>query len=78
MVSCDVTGGITLGTKLKMPVFTIYLPHKLTKQGFCVSEVSLPSYVLGIRFQIELTKIFVTKGSLDQEVNPQFDKDLNP
>ena len=78
MVSCDVTGGITLGTKLKMPVFTIYLPHKLTKQGFCVSEVYLPSYVLGIRFQVELTKIFVTKGSLDQEVNPQFDKDLNP
>ena len=23
-VSCDVTGGITLGTKLKMPIFTLY------------------------------------------------------
>ena len=29
VVSCDVTGGITLGTKLKMPIFTLYLPHNL-------------------------------------------------
>ena len=29
VVSCDVTGEITLGTKLKMPIFTLYLPHNL-------------------------------------------------
>ena len=28
-VSCDATRGITLGTKLKMPIFTLYLPHNL-------------------------------------------------
>ena len=35
-------------------------------------------YVIGIWFQIELTKIFVTNGWSDQEVNAQIDKDLNP
>ena len=35
-------------------------------------------YVLGIQFQIKLTKISVTKGWSDQEVNAQIDKDLNP
>ena len=29
VVSCDVTRGITLGTKLNMPIFTLYLPHNL-------------------------------------------------
>ena len=29
VVSGNVTGGITLGTKLKMPIFTLYLPHNL-------------------------------------------------
>ena len=29
VVSCDVAGGITLGTTLKMPIFTLYLPHNL-------------------------------------------------
>ena len=29
MVTCDVTGGITLGNKPKMPIFTLYLPHNL-------------------------------------------------
>ena len=29
VVICDVTGGIALGTKLKMPIFTLYLPHNL-------------------------------------------------
>ena len=29
VVSCDVTGGITLRTKLKMPIFTLHLPHNL-------------------------------------------------
>ena len=29
VVSCDVTGEITLGTELKMPIFTLYLPHNL-------------------------------------------------
>ena len=71
VVSCGVTGGITLGTKLKMPIFTLYLPHNLQSR---VSKV----YVIGIRFQIELTKISVTKGWSDQEVNAQIDKDLNP
>ena len=35
-------------------------------------------YVIGIRFQIELTKISVTKGWSDQVVNAQIDKDINP
>ena len=70
MVSCDVTGGITLGTKLKMPIFTIYFPRKWS---FGISKV----YVTGIRFEIELTKISVTKGWSDQDVNAQIDKDLN-
>ena len=29
VVSCDITGGITLGTKLTMPIFNLYLPHNL-------------------------------------------------
>ena len=32
----------------------------------------------GIWFQIELTKISVTKCWSDQEINTQIDKDLNP
>ena len=35
-------------------------------------------YVLGIRFQMKLTKISVTKDWSDQDLNTQFDKDLNP
>ena len=27
MTSCDVTSGLTLGTKLWMSIFTLYLPH---------------------------------------------------
>ena len=72
MVSCDVTAEIILGTKLKIPIFTLYLPHNLQSRVF-VFQV----YVTGIRFQIELTKISVTKGWSDQEVNAQIDKDLN-
>ena len=34
-------------------------------------------YVIGIRFQVKLTNISVTKGWSDQEVNTQIDKDLN-
>ena len=34
--------------------------------------------VIGIRFQIKLTNISVTKGWSDQEVNTQIDKELNP
>ena len=71
MVSCDVTGGVTLETKLKMPIFTLYLLHNL--KIFGISKV----FVTGIRFQIELTKISVTKRWSDQEVNAQIDKDLN-
>ena len=29
VVRCDITEGITLGTKLKIPIFTLYLPHNL-------------------------------------------------
>ena len=46
VVSCDVTGEITLGTNLKMLIFII-------------------------------SKISVTKGWSDQEVNTQIDKDPN-
>ena len=73
MVSCDVTGGITLGTKLKMLIFTLYLPHNLQSRVLVTSEV----YILGIRFQVKLIKIFVTESWSDQEVNTQFNKDLN-
>ena len=71
MASCDATGGITLETKLKMPIFTLYLPHNLESR---VSKV----YVTGIWFQIEFSKISMTKSWSDQEVNTQIDKDLNP
>ena len=73
MVSFDVTGGITLGTKLKMPILTLYLPHNLQSRVLVIQV-----YVIGIRFQIEIIKISVTKGWSDQEVNAQIDKDLNP
>ena len=43
MVSCDVTGGITLRTKLKMPIFTLYLPNNLQSrvlvfQSLCIRD----------------------------------------
>ena len=56
-----------------MPIFTLYLPHNLQSR-----VLVLKVYVIGIRFQTELTKISVTKGWLDQEVNAQIDKDVNP
>ena len=75
MVSCDVTSGNnSRDSLLKMPVFTLYLPHNLQSRVLVISEV----YILGIRFQVKLTKISLTKGWSDQEVNTQFDKDLNP
>ena len=74
MIGCDATGGITLGTKLKMPIFTLYLPHNLQSRVLLFQMV----YVTGIWFQIELPKISITKGWSDQEVNAQIDKDLNP
>ena len=76
MVSCDVTGEITLETRLKMPIFTLYLLHHLQSR-FLVFQKS-KVYVLGIRFQITLNKTSVTKDWSDQEVNAQFDKDLSP
>ena len=66
VVSCDVIGGITLGTKLKMPIFTLYLPHNLQSRVLVFQKF--------IRFQIKLTSISVTKGWSDQEVNTQIDK----
>ena len=66
-------GGITLGTKLKMPIFTFYLSHIL-QSSFGISKV----YVIRIQFQTELNKISMIKDWLDQEVNPQINKDLNP
>ena len=71
MVNCDVTGGVTLGTKLE--IVTLYLTHSLQSRILVFIY-----YVLGIRFQIKLTKISVTKGWSDQDVNTQFDKDLKP
>ena len=44
------------------------------KVGFGISKV----YITRMRFQIELTKISVTNGWSDQEVNAQIDKDPNP
>ena len=43
-------------------------------QIFGISKV----YVTGLRFQVELTRISVTKRWSDPEVNAQIDKDLNP
>ena len=57
-----------------MSIFTLYLAHNLQTTDLVISKV----YVSGIRFQIELTKISVTKGWSDQDVNAQIDKDLNP
>ena len=73
VVSCDVTGGITHGTKLKMPIFTLYLPHNLQSRDFVFKK----NYIIGILFQVKLTNISVTKGWSDQEKNTQFGKDLN-
>ena len=39
MVSCDVTGGTTFGTKLKMPILTLLLTPYLTKSAFGISKV---------------------------------------
>ena len=55
-----------------MPIFTLYLPHNLQSKILVISEV----FVLGIRFQIKLTQISVTKGYSKQVVSTQFDKDL--
>ena len=57
-----------------MHIFTLYIPHNLQSRVLVISEV----YVSAIRFQIKLTKISVTKGLSEQDVNTQFDKDLNP
>ena len=43
-------------------------------QIFGISKV----YVTGLRFQVELTRISVTKRWSDLEVNAQIDKDLIP
>ena len=67
MVSCDATGGITAH-------FHLLLVPECTKESFGISKV----YVTGMQFQIELTKISVTKGWSDQKVNAKIDKDLNP
>ena len=56
MVSCEVTRGITLGTKLNMSIFTLYLPYNL-QVGLGISKV----YVIGIRFQIKLNKMSEAK-----------------
>ena len=72
MVSCDVAAGIILGTKLKMSIFTLYLPHNF--QSLCVSKV----YVIRIQFQIKLAKTSVRKDWSDQEVMTQIDKDFSP
>ena len=66
--------GITLGTKLKMPFFTLYLPHNFQRRVFGVSKV----YVTGIQIQIKLTNISVSKVWPDLKVNPQINKVLNP
>ena len=67
MVSYDDTG-ITLGTKLKKPIFTLYLPHNLQrfwhfKSLYNKDKISNKAY----------------QNFWDnQEVNTQIDKDLNP
>ena len=73
MVSCKVTGGITLGTKLKMPIFTLTYPITYKVEFWYFKCLCNRDTV-----QIELTKISVTKGWSDQEVNAQIDKVLDP
>ena len=72
MVSCDITGEITgLNWKYIFLPFTYPTTYQVEFWYFKV-------YVIGIRFQTELTKISMTKGWSDQQVNAQVDKDLNP
>ena len=44
MVSCDVIVGITLGTKLKMPIFTIYLTHNLQSRVLVFQKFMYKGY----------------------------------
>ena len=49
MVTCDVTGGITLQTKLKIPIFTLNLPHNLQSrilvfQNLCIRDTVPKTY----------------------------------
>ena len=76
MVSCDVAGGITLGTKMKMVIFTLYLPHNLQSR---VSVFQKFMQLIGIYTILNKTyQNFPDKDWSDQEVNIQIDKDFNP
>ena len=63
MVSCDVTGGITLGTKLKMPIFTFYLPYNLQSRVLVFKSLCNWDTVSNRTYQNFLDKRLVRPGS---------------
>ena len=44
VINCDVTGGITLATKLKIPIFTFYSPHNLQSKIFVFQKFMYQGY----------------------------------
>ena len=73
VVSCGVTRGIFLETKLKMAIFTVYLPLNYKIGFWYVRRLCIRDTVSNKTYQIS-----ETKGWSDQEVNTQFEQDLNP
>ena len=69
MVSCDDTREITLGTKLKKPIFTLHLPHNLQRRFWYFKSLYNKDKVSNKAYQNFWD---------NQEVNTQIDKDLNP
>ena len=71
MVNCDDTKRMTLGTKLKIPIFTLYLPHKLQSRVLVFQKIMYRDNVSN-----QTCQNFREKCS-DQEVNAKIGKDLN-
>ena len=69
MVSYDDTRGITLGTKLKKPIFTLHLPHNLQSRFLYFKSLYNKDKISNKAYQNVWD---------NQEVNTQIDKDLNP
>ena len=63
MVSCDVTGGIIRGTKLKMSILTLYLPHKLQNRLWHFKSLYSKDKVSNKAYQNFRDKRLVRPGS---------------
>ena len=63
VVSCDVKGGITLGTKLKMPILTFYLPHNLQIRILYFRSLCIRDTVSNKTYQNFREKRLVRPGS---------------